>query len=224
MLENLELLVFDMDGTLIDSRGMYTGTYGTVLHGFGVEATEEQIMSSLVGKPTAEEIEPLFSKDMEGREGKIQKAATKIDELISSEVGISMLKLMPYARETLQAMAELGYYSALHTGSNRPFTEACLEHYSLNEYWDLKVTADDPFEDRVAAAKYIVNCFTTPEKTVYIGDRVKDVRTAQQVGCRSIAVSGGWDEDAKLRAANPDYLVSSLQALYDEMLRNAVRV
>jgi len=234
MFQDLNSFICDYDGVFIDSIGMYTGIYGSVLNEYGIKATEEQIMGRLVGKPTAEEIKPFFPKNMEKREGKISAAATKIDGMITSETGLSMLRLRPYARETLQVMKELRlaakelrYKAALLTGSNRVFTKASLRHFSLCDYWNLVITADelDTFGSKEDAAMFIITQFNTvPERTGYLGDRAKDTNTARKIGCKSIGVLGGrWDTDEQVIASNPDFVISSLKDLYDELLQTAVR-
>lgn len=236
MLKNLDSFICDYDGVLIDSRGMYLGVYGSILNECGIETTEEQIKDRLIGKPTVKEIEPLFPKNMEKREEKISEAATKIDDMITSETGLSMLNLRPYARETLQLMkelrlasGELRYKAALLTGSNRKFTETSLRRFSLCGYWNLVITANelqDTFESKEDAAMFIITQFNTvPERTAYIGDRVKDTDTARKIGCKSIEVlGGGWDMDEQVIASNADFTISSLKELYDELLKSALRV
>jgi phosphoglycolate phosphatase-like HAD superfamily hydrolase len=50
------------------------------------------------------------------------------------------------------------------------------------------------------------------EKTVYIGDMVRDIEIGRNVGCRTIVIPGR-DSEEKLKNANPPYFLNSLKEL-----------
>lgn len=219
MLKNFELIIFDLDGVLIDSKGMYLYIFQKVLAKEGYHYSYEQI-EHYIGQKTGKVISDLIPMEDERREEKIERAKEYADKISISEEGYSKVVLLSHAKETIEELSRRNYTLTLLTNSDRIFVEAVLKRFSLkNSYWSRIIAADDEFESKEEAANYLVNYFkTTPDKTAYIADMIKDVEIARKVGCKIIAIPG-WHTEKMLREALVNYgfsdqnLIRSLKEL-----------
>ena len=212
MLENIELIIFDFDGVLVDTKQSILYVFQRSLEKQGYEYSIEEMEQSIGQKPE-KVISDLIPQDNEARKEKIESAKEVYDEILCSEEGLNKVKLLPSAAETVQTLLKRKFKLAIVTNQYRKIVEATLKHFSLDGYWNVIIAADDGFKSKVDAALFIIKLYkTTSQKTAYIGDMVKDIEVAKKVGCKMIAIPG-WHSKEKLKKANPDYLINSLEEL-----------
>lgn len=212
MLEKIELIIFDMDGVLVDSRQMYLHVLQKALTEQGYEYPYNRI-NSLLGQKTEKMISDLIPVEDTERESKIRKAKALFDRLSCTEEGLGKVVLLPYAKEAIRELKRRNYLLALLTNSDRCFTDVVLKRYSLDGCWDKIIAADDRFNTKDDAAAHLIKLFnTSSRKTAYVADMVKDVAIARNGGFRIISIPG-WNTEEMLRKAGPDYLIHNLKEL-----------
>ena len=176
-------IVFDMDGTLIDSERLQLQCFMEVTRKYGYEARKELYLQCIgatgatARKILAEAYGPQFP---------LQKVLTdwreRYDELLAS----GELRLKEGARPLLEMVTALGLPCALATQTRRVLTERKLRLTGVHNYFDALVTGDDvrigkpdPEHYLIAVAKLGV----TPRECWALEDSENGVRSALGAGC-----------------------------------------
>lgn len=174
MRNRYEAIVFDLDGTLIDSPKLWESAYKSVLHPLGIEFTAEQFRNLYpTGTPFTEWAKVL------GIEAELvpeirAKRDKKYEELLASEIA-----LFADAEIALAALAHMP--KAIVTGSHQSYIDAFRERVPLDTITDILITEDDveqskPHPEGLLKAAMLLN--VQPENCLYIGDQPFDLLAA----------------------------------------------
>lgn len=187
----MKLVIFDLDGVLADSKEFYINNIKETLAKYGFNFSKNTISSALGDrmKNTLDNLRTIFPK--------VNKIAREV-HLIAAEKSIE-LKLCPYVKPTLQKLKRKKIKTVLLTNSTRKYALNFLNKHGIKKYFNL-VLGGDQFKAKKETFKLFYKKFKVkPEETLYIGDRVYDVMTAEKVGCNVIIVNNcSWDKE-KLR-------------------------
>jgi phosphoglycolate phosphatase len=223
--EDLRILLWDIDGTLIRSArtGAFKDYTVPVLEGlFGTAGrlremtvsgmTDLQIvMEALEGEGfTRDEVRERLD-DLKTRYMLEMERVTSLDD--------SFFHLLPGAREVLEATrADPRYRNALLTGNIEPAAHLKMRLVGLSGYFDLPGAFGDESHDRrdlpeLAAARINahLNLNLAPAQFIVIGDTPNDISCARHFGARAVAVATGrMNSAASLFACEPDALLQDL--------------
>ncbi len=136
-----EAVLFDMDGTLLDSEGFYYKAWTSVLDYYGLEVDLELWMNSLVGKTDEQAFAFLQEKhgfDIDGVEFHARK-----DERMAALALTEHVPLMPGAEQLLTYLQERSITLALVTSSSRAGATHHLSNHGLLDAFSVIVTRDD---------------------------------------------------------------------------------
>ncbi len=211
-------LVFDLDGTLIDSTASILETVQAALAKTGrAPAPVAALRAHLSGG----------SRALCARAARLATSDPALDEFVAEYQALYLahavprLTFLPRARELLEGLE--GSPLALCTNRPRPSTDAVLKHLGLARWFRSVVAGGDVAELKPSALPLlaVANALgVEPEQLVMIGDSPDDVRAAQRCGARSIAFTGGgvWDRSA-LAGLEPTCLVDHLDEVAAELGR-----
>ena len=194
------LVVFDLDGTLIDSQPVMTyafrAAYAEVV-GHGEAPVQEFLRllgapfpDILVGLGLPAEMYPRFRK----------LSAERIDEI----------RTHPAAFQACRRMRERGAATAVLTGKDRRRTVDILDHLTVADLFDAVVGGDDlplgkPAPDGVL---WLCRQFGVPPAlTVVVGDSAFDMAAGRAAGARTLGCAWGMSDRAELHAAGADDVV-----------------
>jgi phosphoglycolate phosphatase len=193
-------LVFDLDGTLVDSYAAIAASVNAVLAGYGEAPLAPERVRRMVGHG----LERLM-RDVVGPE----RAADGARAFREHYDGVCREQsfALPGARDGLAALRDAGV--AIAVASNKParFSRPILETVGLAE---LVPTVHGP--DTVGSTKpdpgMIRACLRAmgvePADAAYVGDMVLDVESAARAGLPVVLVTTGSSDEADLRRAAPD--------------------
>jgi len=202
-------VVFDLDGTLIDSTQLILDAVRAALHETGRPiASEEALRPYLSGG----------SRALCAAAACLQPDDPKLDEFVAQYQALFIAKAVPLstffpgARELLDRLS--GKPLAVCTNRPRPSTEALLRHLRAERHFRAIVAAGDVAELKPSALPLfaIARALNVPpEQLVMIGDSPDDVRAAQGCGARSVAFTGGgvWSRST-LAPLRPTVLIDRL--------------
>ena len=211
----LEAVLFDFDGTLVDTmelihQSMRHAT-GEVL---GREMPREQLMAN-VGQPL-----PVQMKTFDPE---------KVVELLESyrlyndEHHERLIREYPDVAASLARLKDAGIGIGVVTSKRRHSVELALNSFpSLREITDVFVTMEDTTEHKPRPEPLLKGLEklgnVPPENAAYVGDAPFDIAAARAAGTRAIAVSWGAFTDEALRKAEPDHLAEDLDGAVDHLL------
>ena len=188
-------VLFDLDGTLIDSapdiaaavnellalsgRGPLTVAAVTSMIGNGVEKLVERALNATG--------DPLRAQALE------REQAAMLDIYARHLTGLTTL--LPGVRETLDTLRQNGIRLGLATNKQQRFIEAVFDHFGLSSLFDVVIgggpgIVKKPAPDILIAAMQQLSA--TPSDTVMVGDSISDVQAAKAAGVRSVIVRGGY--------------------------------
>ena len=138
---NTTTLLFDHDGTLINSERVHFTLWQEIVASYGAELTDEFYCKAMAGIPVkqnAKDVVEHFSLD-ETPERLAKKKHEKIEAYLSQQA----FPLMPHAAETIKACADKGYTIGIVTGGSTLSVEKTLANYGLAQYISCVVAVED---------------------------------------------------------------------------------
>ncbi len=208
----VELLAFDLDGTLVDSRLDIAEATNHALRATGRSPLSVEEIAGYVGDGAR----PLLS-----RAARVGETAPELEPLLAvfleyyTAHATTHTSLMPHAREVLE---ELGREHALVLVTNKPrqTTDAVLRELDLARYFrgvsaggDLPQKKPDPEPLLVLTRALGV----APAEVVVVGDGPQDIECGRAAGARTVGVRSGILPEARLLASRPDWVIDDLGEL-----------
>lgn len=202
----LQAILFDWDGTLLDSYESHLRVYRQVLAHFGMTLDEEDYIRH-------------YSPDwytFYERLGLHPRWWEKADRLWLQYNAAEKPPLRRNARFVLEQLQVRGFLLGLVTAGERRRVLQDLRRLDLRGPFqvivcggDVQVRKPDPGPLLHALQKLDV----APPLAAYVGDTPEDVEMGRRAGVLTVAVLGGFGHREALEAASPDFLVSSLEEL-----------
>lgn len=208
------LLMFDLDGTLIDSREDLTTAVNLLRHDYGLAPLPVDTVASYVG----DGIRALVTRSLRGHDIDLDQAVQKCAVHYRKHLH-DRTTLYPGVREGLEALHGSGYRIALI--SNKPGA-TCLEllsHFKIAPCFSCVLGGGDtehlkPHPQPLLEAMRRVGA--KPEDSWMIGDHFTDIEAARRAGVRSIWLSYGIGKTDKDK---PEVAFGSFAAMTEFLLR-----
>ena len=207
-------LVFDLDGTLVDSYGAIAESLNVARAAFGLPALAEGDVRRLVGRG----LESLLESQV--GPARLDEAVRRFRERYA-EVGVAGTRALPGVGPGLERLSTHGYRMGVATNKPARFARPILDALGLARWFGCIVGPDTAGATKPDPA-LLRHCLgalgVEAVDTHYIGDMVLDVETADRAGVRILLVQGGSSSDAELHAtgrpvfASFDALVARLAA------------
>jgi len=201
----LQGVLFDWDGTLIDSFHADTSAYLAMFKEMGVAWG-------------IEELERHYSPNWYQvyRAAKLpRKLWGEADRLWRAHYAKHRPQLIPGARRVLHAIrAELNL--GLVTSGDRDRVVRQLREFRLTRFFSARVCSGDTLKKKPHPAPLrlaLRQMELEASCCVYVGDAPQDVEMARRAGVRAIGVLGPFPTEKRLRASRPEFLISSLEEL-----------
>ena len=177
-------VVFDLDGTLIDSEALVQEAYFAACAAFGVTMTDAQFLE-LVGMHR--EANNVSLRKFYGADFPVDA----FREAARGVIGDSAAPLKPGAREVMDLLDELGAPFGLATSSHRPWVRRHLEAHNIAERFGAVVTREDVVHGKPDPEPYITASAAlgvTPSDILVLEDSHAGVRSAYAAGCMTVMV------------------------------------
>lgn len=204
-------VVFDLDGTLIDSRRDIAVATNAMLAEHHLPTLTEQEVTKYIGDGARALVAGAAGLPLEDG---------RVDGLLASylrhysEHPTAHTTWMPGTREALEALS--GLPLAVCTNKSRSTTELVLRDLGLERYFATVVAGGDTRAHKPDAEPLLLvarRLRVEPDALVMVGDGPQDIGCARAVGARSVGVEGGILPIDRLRATHPDVLIRSLAEL-----------
>lgn len=218
-----DLVMFDLDGTLVDTAGEIADTVNDVLRSVSVREVPDDMVSRWIGQGSRELLCRAWAYATGLPEAQVRESngmdalAAKYARFHESRCG-TRSTCFPAAAESLQALRADGVALALITNREQRLAEAVLTAHQLREYFDTIIAGDtltarkpDPLPVRHCLSRHGVR----PERALMVGDSRYDVLTAHRAGVRCWAVPYGYNGGEPITEANPDRVIDDLSALVE---------
>jgi phosphoglycolate phosphatase len=212
---DLNLVIFDVDGTLIDSQNIIVSAMDRAFAAHGLTAPARADVLSIVGLSLDTAMRALCTHEPDRMAAPLTEAyKAAFHDLRKSEEHHE--PLFPGALEALDRLAAReDVVLGLATGKTRKGVNAIMDLHDLHGRFVTIQTADDhpskPDPGMVAAA--IVEAGVLPQHATVIGDTTFDMEMARAAGARAIGVSWGYHPAASLSASGAETVLAHFDEL-----------
>ncbi len=212
-----ELVLVDLDGTLVDSVPDLAFCVDRMLEQLGRAPQGEAKVRQWVGNGVERLVKRALVGTLDGEPpaATFELALPLFMELYAANTS-GRSRLYPGVTEGLDYLATLGCPLGCVTNKAERFTRPLLGDLGILERFDLVVSGDtlsrkkpDPAPLLHAADHFSV----APERAVLVGDSISDVKAARAAGFAVVCVSYGYNHGEDIRAAGPDAVIDSLAQL-----------
>ncbi|MCY1219149.1 Phosphoglycolate phosphatase, chromosomal [compost metagenome] len=207
-----QLLIFDWDGTLVDSIARIVESMRVAADVSGLPWRDDAAIKGIIGLGLPEAIATLYPE---------LDDSLRIDAFrkIYSEHYIALERqpspLFEGVAEALEAFREEGYRLAVATGKGRGGLDRVLAGHGWLDYFDVTRCADETASkpDPRMLQEILAHCGMTAEQAVMVGDSPFDLRMAHRAGMDCVAVGYGAQPLAELLKESPKLAIERFEEL-----------
>jgi phosphoglycolate phosphatase len=212
-----KVLVFDWDGTLIDSEAKIIATVDAVTDELALPRLGAQKIRNIIGLGLPEAIEALFPGSTMTLQQQIVDRYRA--HFLGSDSGSS--QLFQGVVETLALLKSEGYLLAVATGKSRKGLARDLATTGLQDFFAVTRCADETASkpDPQMLQEIMYELDVLPQETVMIGDTEYDMAMARSAGTPAVAVSYGMHECIRLLQYQPLACLDSIGELISWLQR-----
>ena len=209
----MQLVIFDVDGTLVDSQNMIVAAQAASFAAHGLEPPSRERSLSIVGLSLEEAFAALVGP--EGPTASLAEGYRAAFQQLRGDPAYHEA-LFPGAASTLQRLRRLdGVRLGIATGKSQRGVRLLVEREGWEGYFATVQTADDapskPHPAMVEQAMQAVGA--APATTIMVGDSTFDMAMARAAGAGAIGVSWGYHAVEALRKAGAETIVTSFAEL-----------
>ena len=191
-------VIFDLDGTLIDTEKYFKVFWRQAAAHFGYEMSEEQALSlRSLGRPFA----PALLRKWFGENFDYYAVREYRRQIMAVHLQKAGLERKPGAAECLKQLKEAGYRIALATATPPDRARAQLAEVGLDRFFDEIVSASQVERGKPAPDVYLFACEkmgVDPSVAVAVEDSPNGVRSASDAGCVTVMVPDLTQPDEEL--------------------------
>lgn len=202
------LIIFDWDGTLMDSSAYITSCMQVAISECNGELRSDAQVRDIIGLSLAEAIQVLYP---DADDFFIQQVVTafRIQFMLPDREPSALFE---GAQEMLETLVQQGYDLAIATGKSRQGLDKVLSETGLSDYFPITRCADEAFSKPhpKMLEEVLVDHNLNVERALMIGDTEYDIQMANNAKMDSLAVSFGVHDLPRLLRANPLGYVDAL--------------
>lgn len=216
-----DLVMFDLDGTLIETAPEIADATNDTLTQFGLAQVTQQQVNDWIGHGT----QTLLVQALAASRQTSQEAVRQAEDFAAISAAFvvhygqrcgSRSHLYPQVREVLHTLKAQGVKLAVVTNKEDRYTQVVLDAHRLAPLFDRVISGDtlptkkpDPAGIAVCLAQFGVD----RARALFVGDSSIDVATARNAGVAVWALPYGYNMGQPIEACQPDRVIADFSAL-----------
>lgn len=211
-MRDYQLLIFDWDGTLVDSIGRIVASLRHAAETCDLDQLSDERLKGIIGLGMVEAIDSLYPQLRSSVELECFRQAYG-EHYMALENQPSAL--FPGVLEALDSFRAEGYQLAVATGKSRRGLQKVLEGHGWLEFFDVTRCADETASkpDPLMLHEILRHCRMRPEQALMVGDSLFDLQMARRAGVHSVAVGHGALPLELLQAESPELAINHFDEL-----------
>lgn len=207
----IKVILFDMDGVLVDSLRTHYYAFNAAIEKFGKERiSPKKFQEEFWGTYIEQDLKHVF--------GDISKQkVVEIAEEFASQVTrfVKFTRIYPETKEILTELMKRNLKMGVITNTKRKSVDIILDQVGLTGYFTIIIYGDDVKKPKPAPDGIIKACKSLglkPSEGIYVGDNSQDIIAGKSAGCLTVGISRTSDRE-KFEGA--DVIIDNLTQLID---------
>jgi phosphoglycolate phosphatase len=205
-------LVFDLDGTLVDTPAGIARTIATVLANRGYPAPSAQDVYPMIGLP----LEDSFLRFLPAEDRSVAPECVVEYRELYQRVEVPATILFPGVADTLVRLKAAGVRMAVASAKLTSVAEATLAHSGARAFFQVVLGGDSvsqpkPHPQLAQSALSLLEC--PAKRALVVGDTSYDIQMGKSAGTATCGVTYGVQPRAQLASVAPDYLIDRFEDL-----------
>ncbi len=217
---SVNAVIFDMDGTLIDSIDIYFKIVEIAIERLKLpQVSRKKILDAAETGDFNWEL--VLPGEVHNKKDEIISEAWEIINEIAPQMFADNLKLIRGADNVLQSISAGSLRIGLVTSTQRKYLKIKmqpLKHAGVEKLFEVIITSDD-VPNRKPDPAPLIECAkrldVNPNKCVYVGDTRTDVKAGKAAGMKTVGVLTGFDDSDMLAKEGPDAIIDSIRNLLE---------
>jgi len=218
----IKLLIYDLDGTLIDSCRDISSAVNWTLKELGFKELSVKQISSFVGRGVTNLMKGVLKEAL--REEESQNKAPEMDSLLERAVKLyrahyakhllDETKLYPSVQMVLEHFKDRK--QAVITNKPEGFSNEILRGLNIDSYFFRVIGGDQKFPKKPApepVLEIVQSAGVRLNETVLVGDSAIDIETGRNAKVKTIAVTYGFSHTHEIERSKPDFVLNNLAEL-----------
>lgn len=210
MTSTIKTMLFDLDGTIIDTNELIIRSFIEALQGNVPDSFGREHIIPSMGEPLTDQM-----KRFSGLEDVTHLVAAYRE--VNLRLHDEYVKTFDYVNEVIERLHGEGIQIGVVTTKMRLTTERGLKYVGLYDYVDAIVTIDDVVNPKPHAepvSKAIGLLGADPSTTIMVGDSVVDIKSALAAGAIAVGVAWSLKGEQKLKEAGAHLVIHDMRDLY----------
>ena len=213
-------VIFDLDGTLIDSIDIYFTIVEKALERLKLPpVSRNKILAAAESEDFNWEL--ILPQEALSRKDKVIDKAWGVINEIAPRMFEDQMELIQGADTIVESLSSNGLKIGLVTSSQKQYLKIKmqpLKQAGVEALFEVIITTDDVLK-RKPAPDPLITCAQQldmrPGDCVYVGDTATDIKAGKAAGMRTIGVLTGFDDHAILEKEKPDAIMKSVRNLLE---------
>lgn len=212
------LLIFDWDGTLVDSIGRIVEAVHRASDRCNLPRCTDEQARSIIGLGLPEAIRALYPEIGDEQLSRLYQRSYS-DAYLQLETEPSAL--YDGVEDTLDRLRQQGFTLAVATGKTRRGLDRMLKIYGWQDYFEVTRCADETASkpDPRMLHEVMAHCGVTPQQSLMVGDSSFDLQMALHAGVDSVAAAYGAQPLAQLEQYRPKRVIHTFSELGNWLAR-----
>jgi phosphoglycolate phosphatase len=219
-----DLVLFDLDGTLIETAPEITDAVNDTLRACGWPVVDEDQVARWIGHGTGALLVQAIARAT-GRSLEMVRSSPELaaigaiyDRFYAARCG-TRSRLYPGVREALAALHARGTRLAIVTNKEKRYTDRVLDAHRLHQAFD-RVVCGDTLATRKPDPSGVQACLrefgAAPSRSLFVGDSSIDAATARRAGIVAWLLPWGYNAGEPVASCGPDRVIADLQPVLSQ--------
>ena len=216
---NAHAVIFDLDGTLIDSVPAYFKMMAEILEIVGLPPAPRNVVAEFMAGGGMDAMEKIIPEELQHRKSELIRKCMMVGRKISQNIFKDQVKVFDGVPQLFLLLVEMKIPMGIVTSTEKSNIDRKLmplEQSGIKKYLDAVIAIEDAPEKKPAPAPLLTCCDrlgVNAEKCIYVGDSQVDIRAANAAKMMGIGVLSGLDDHETLMAENPAMILQSVSDL-----------
>ncbi|MDD5612572.1 MAG: HAD-IA family hydrolase [Gallionella sp.] len=208
--KHYDLIVFDWDGTVMDSTAVISSSIQAACRDLGLPVPSDEAARHVIGLGLEDVLRHAVPDAPEAMDGPLVERYRH--HFLAQDMAIPLFE---GARETIIELYEGGFSLGVATGKSRAGLERVMESTGMKRYFHATRTADQTFSKPHPAMLFELmdELEASAERTLMVGDTTHDLLLAQNAGVDALAVGFGAHPPEQLLELRPLALLDDFAQL-----------